>query len=193
MVLEQSACCKKRGVCTNKKYITYFIQMCVSYIFTRIYMYIFTHTGFNLLSGGWGLGHCSTNFRWYRYITRVKKLGFDWLLTTYWCFTACLFVRVYRHSLTVSLWESPTTSHPWSEYWVVFDKFFRTSTLGQPSRQDLWQLYWSGYFSKDIWSGPFAILIIGFFRKQCWKTPFLVFPIFDPWFGAALSSVAFCC
>ena len=98
------------------KHITYlFTNVCIIHIYKDLYVY--SHTSFS--STCWVVvGDCSTNLRWYREITR----GFDWLLTSCWCFTVCLFVRVYRHSLRVSLWESPKTSHPWSEYWVSITK-----------------------------------------------------------------------
>ena len=114
---------------------------------------IFTHTGFNLLSGGWGLGQCSTNFRWYRYITWVKKLGFDWLLITYWCFTACLFVRVYRHSLSV--FENLQQLH-------ILDlsiEWFLTSFFGPP--------HWANLVVKT--SGNFILVWI-FFQGHLVRT-----------------------
>ena len=169
MVFEQSACCKKRGVCTNKKYITYFIQMCVSYIFTKIYMHIHTHVFSNLSGGfGWGLGHCSTNFRWYIYYEWKRlKLGLDWMLTNFWCFTDDLSICACLQTHGARVFENHRQLHILDEYWlstkVVLDQFwtsfFRSPLFGSALFQ--------GHFCRkkygfpNLWSnwGELPILI----------------------------------
>ena len=53
MFFFQPTCCNK-GEVWNKAYHISFLQMCVSYIFTKIYMYIHTHLFLQLVE--WWLG-----------------------------------------------------------------------------------------------------------------------------------------
>jgi len=174
----------KREECTKKVYHIFHTNVCIIHIYKDLYVY--SHTSFS--STCWVVvGDCSTNLRWYREITR----GFDWLLTSCWCFTVCLFVRVYRHSLRVSLWESPKTSHPWSEYWDQFFFFLWPPLFGQHLHL---HLSWSrplatGGLNQGHLIRALSNLDDRPFQEAMSNKTFLVFPIFDLWFGEAPSSV----
>ena len=158
--------------------------MCVSYIFTKIYMYIHTHVFSNLSGGfGWGLGQCSTNFRWYLYYEwKLLKLGLDWMHTNCWCFTE-LFICACLQTHGARVFENHRQLHIPNEYWVsnkvvLFFSFSDLCFLGQQLRTWLRHLptlmVW--IFVKDTWSGPLAILIMGscWERTQFWSSQSLI-------------------
>ena len=143
--------------------------MCVSYIFTKIYMYIHTHVFSNLSGGfGWGLGHCSTNFRWYIYYEWKRlKLGLDWLLTNFWCFTDDLFICACLQTHGARVFENHRQLHILDEYWlstkVVLDQFWTSFSdlhfLGQHFFKDTFAGKKYGF--PNLWSiwGELPILI----------------------------------
>jgi len=113
--------------------------MCVSYIFTKIYMYIHTHVFSNLSGGfGWGLGHSSTNFRWYIYITSENGSNWGWIRCSPISDVSlmiCLFVRVYRHMareslrITDSFTSLMSIDCPPKWFWTSFGQVFQISTF----------------------------------------------------------------
>jgi len=133
--------------------------MCVSYIFTKIYMYIHTHVFSNLSGGfGWGLGHCSTNFRWYIYYEWKRlKLGLDWMLTNFWCFTD-LFICACLQTHGARVFENHRQLHILDEYWlstkVVLDQF------------------WTSFFRSPLFGS--ALFQGHFCRKKVWFSQSLV-------------------
>ena len=137
--------------------------MCVSYIFTKIYMHIHTHVFSNLSGGfGWGLGHCSTNFRWYIYYEWKRlKLGLDWMLTDFWCFTdlficACLQThgaRVFENHRQLHILDELSIDCPPTWFWTSFGQVFQISTFWVSTCTlgwDICQLWWFGSFSRTL-------------------------------------------
>lgn len=142
--------------------------MCVSYIFTKIFMHIHTHVFSNLSGGfGWGLGHSSTNFRWYIYYEWKRlKLELDWMLTNFWCFTD-LFICACLQTHGARVFENHRQLHILDEYWVftkvVLDKFWTSFSdlhfLGQHLRTWLrhlptlmvWIFFKDTFAGKKVW------------------------------------------
>jgi len=160
--------------------------MCVSYIFTKIYMYIHTHVFSNLSGGfGWGLGHCSTNFRWYIYYEWKRlKLGLDWMLTNFWCFTD-LFICACLQTHGARVFENHRQLHILDEYWlstkVVLDQF------------------WTSFFRSPLFGSALAHFIetsanfdgLDLFQGHFCRKKSMVFPIFGPFDQRRAPSIGF--
>ena len=158
--------------------------MCVSYIFTKIYMYIHTHLFLQLVE--WWLGIVAPIW------DDIEKLlagsiGCSPLADVSLCVYLCVFTDTVwewvfenhrkLHILDLSI-ESPSPKWLQTSFSSSCDLHFLGNTCTLGHGQDLLQLV---VWIKDTWSGPWAILMIGLFRKQCLTKPFWFFPslIFD--------------
>ena len=127
--------------------------MCVSYIFTKIYMYIHTHVFSSTLVVVGDLAPISDDISYY-----ASELATSQFADV----SLCLFVRVFcRH--TVGVFDNHRhLCNLWVSTKVGLDKFFfffRSPLFGPTLGQDL--------FPRTF----LAILIIGLFRKQHWIDP----------------------
>ena len=192
-------------ICTYVSYISYiciFTQRCTNVCIIHIYKYVSSHRHtclFKWLSGGcgWVFGLSIVapilDLTWYLIwyiaiwylIYRKSLLLSSFLLahlTSCWCFTtvficACLHIL---HSLSLS--ESPTTSHPFNENWVstakvVLDKFFSGLhfLLGQHlhTRYGNWHLFRTfgnlDHRHSPSFSQPFCFCFLFFRRGLSWS------------------------